>query len=148
MTAISIAAIVSLIISAISLSFSIYNNLLLQRVRMHEKATALLRLCQEIRRKSEDLKHTIDSTDDVDECSELLSKINTLVDQEIPKLAVKKSIQYLFLMEQRLLKTELELDLLQKQVVAVGKFNDEVREYEAKKAARQEVGSVIKPKVG
>lgn len=107
---------------------------------MNERATALIRLAQDLRRKSQDLKHTIDSTDDVEDCPELFSKVNTFVEDGIPKLALSKgrSIQELFEMERHLLSLELELDLFQKQVVAAGKFNEEIREFEARKAERRE----------
>jgi hypothetical protein len=133
MPEISITAIFALVISIASLSFSIYQYQILHRVRKNERATTLIRLTQDLRRKSEDLKHTIDSTDDVDDCEEFLFKLNTLTEVVIPKLAASKklSIQELFEIEQRLLSTELELDLLQKQIVMVGKFNAEVPKREA-----------------
>jgi hypothetical protein len=141
MTTIPVIAIVALIISVTSLGFSIYQYRILHRIRMNERATALIRLAQDLRRKSQDLKHTIDSTDDVEDSPELFSKVNTFVEDKIPKLALSKnrSIQELFEMEQHLLSLELELDLLQKQVVVVGKFNEEVREYEARKGASREL---------
>ncbi|MEQ1596489.1 MAG: hypothetical protein ABL985_15470 [Casimicrobium sp.] len=137
MTTIPVIAIVALIISVTSLGFSIYQHRILHQVRMNERATALIRLAQDLRRKSQDLKHTIDSTDDVEDYPEFFSKVNAFVEDGIPKLALSKSrsIQNLFDMEQHLLSLELELDLLQKQVVAVGNFNEEVQKYETGKAA-------------
>ena len=137
----TVTAIVALVISLGSLGFSIYQYRILHRMRISEKASSLLRLAQDLRRKSEDLKHTINSTDEVDYCVEFFAKVNTFVKEGIPKLALSsdRSLAELFEMEQHLLSLELEIDLLHKQVVEVGRFNEEVREYEARKAARYEL---------
>jgi len=134
-------AILALVISIGSLIFSVYQYRILHRVRISEQATSLIRLAQDLRRKSADLKHKIESTDNVDDCAELLAKVNAFVEEGIPKLALSKerSLHELFEMEQHLLSLKLEIDLFHKQVVEVGRFNDEVREYEAKKAARHEL---------
>lgn len=134
-------AIVALVISLGSMAFSIYQYRILQRIRIGERATSLLRLAQDLRRKSEDLKHKIESTDDVDDCSELLAKVNAFVEEGIPKLALsnERTLAELFEMEHHLLSLELEIDLLHKQVVEVGRFNEEVRLYEARNAARDEL---------
>jgi len=133
-----VTAVVALLISIASLTFGIYQYRILHRVRVREKATSLLRFAQDLRRKSQDLKHTIDSTDDVDDCAEFLAKFNVLVEEGISKLATSKrtSLGALFEIEQCLLPLELEIDLLQKQVVEVGKFNDEVRVHEATRPKR------------
>lgn len=137
----TVIAIVALVISIASLAFGVYQYRILHRVRMSEKATALVRLAQDLRRKSEDLKHLIGCTDDVDDRSELLAKVNDFVDEVVPKLALSKerSLEELFEIEQHLLSLELEIDLLHKQIAEVGRFNEEVREYEARKAARNEL---------
>ncbi|MES2360896.1 MAG: hypothetical protein V4646_03755 [Pseudomonadota bacterium] len=94
-------------------------------------------MAQDLRRKSEDLKHKIESTDDVDDCSVLLATVNAFAEEVIPKLALsnERTLNDLFQMEHHLLSLELEIDLLHKQVIEVGRFNEEVREYEARKAA-------------
>lgn len=137
----TVIAIVALVVSIVSLAFGVYQYRVLQRVRMNEKVTALVRLAQDLRRKSEDLKHLIGCTDDVDDCVELLAGINKFVDGVVPKLAVSKerSLEELFGIEQHLSSLELEIDLLHKQVTEVGRFNQEVREYEATKAVRSEL---------
>ncbi|UUZ71250.1 hypothetical protein LP415_19270 [Polaromonas sp. P1(28)-8] len=134
----TVTAIIALIISVGSLIFSIYQYRILHRMRTSEKATLLLRLAQDLRRKSEDLKHKINSTDDVDDHAEFLAGVNAFLEDGIPKLALSKdrSIEELFEMEQHMLSLELEIDLFHKQVVEVGRFNDEVREHEKRMAAR------------
>ncbi len=137
----AVTAIVALVISIGSLAFSIYQYRILHRVRISEKATSLVRLAQDLRRKSEDLKHKIETTDDVNDCAEFLAKVNAFVEEGIPKLALsrERSLQEFFEMEQHLLSLELEIDLFHKQVVEVGRFHEEVREYEARKAERHEL---------
>jgi hypothetical protein len=137
----AVTAIVALVISLASLAFGVYQYRILHRVRKNERATLLIRCAQDLRRKSEDLKHLIGCTDDVDDCEELLSKVNEFVDETVPKLALSKdrSLEELFEIEQHLLSLELEVDLLHKQVQEVRRFNEEVREYEARKAARNEL---------
>lgn len=137
----SVTAIVALVISLGSLAFSIYQYRILHRVRIGEKATSLLRVAQDLRRKSDDLKHKINSTDNVDDCAELFAMVNAFVEEGIPKLALSndRSLTELFEIEQHLLSLELEIDLLHKQIVEVGRFNEEVREYEKGKAARNEL---------
>jgi hypothetical protein len=132
-------AIVALLISVASLAFGIYQYRILHRVRVREKATSLLRLAQDLRRKSEDLKHVVDSTDDVHDSAEFLTGLNALVENDISRIVASKdtTLEHLFEIEQRLLPLELELDLLQKQVVEVGKFNEEVRDNEASKRERK-----------
>jgi hypothetical protein len=137
----TVIALVALVISVASLAFGVYQYRILHKVRMGEKATALVRLAQDLRRKSEDLKHLIGCTDDVDDCSELLTKVNGFVDEVVPKLALSKdrSLEDLFEIEQHLHSLELEIDLLHKQVAEVGRWNEEVRQYEARKAACNEL---------
>lgn len=137
----TITAIVALIISIGSLVFSIYQYRILHRIRVGERATSLLRLAQDLRRKSEDLKHKIGCTDNIDDCSELLTKVNAFVEEVIPQLAMshERTLAELFELERHLLSLELNVDLLHKQVIEVGRFNDEVREFEARKAARNEL---------
>lgn len=137
----TVTAIVALVLSLASLAFSIYQYRILHRVRISEKANSLLRSAQELRRKSEDLKHKIGCTDDVDDCAELLAMVNTFVEEGIPKLTLSKqrSLDELFEIERHLLSLETELDLLYKQVEEVARFNEEVREYERDKAARSEL---------
>lgn len=135
---ITVAAVVALIISIGSLAFSIYQYRILHKVRISEKATSLIRVAQDLRRKSEDLKHKIGCTDHAPDCDEFLAKINGFIEESVPNLALSKarSLQELFEMEQHLLSLELEVDLFLKQVAELGRFNEEVREFETKKAER------------
>ena len=128
-------AIIALVISLGSFAFSLYQYRILHRVRISEKATSLIRVAQELRRKSEDLKRKIDSTDHAPDCADFLAKINVFVEESVPSLALsnERSLQELFEMEQHLLSLELEVDLLHKQVAELGRFNEEVREFEARK---------------
>jgi hypothetical protein len=137
----AVTAIVALVLSLASLAFGVYQYRILQLVRKNERATSLVRCAQDLRRKSEDLKHLIGCTDHVDDCEELLSKVNDFVDETVPRLALSKnrSLEELFEIEQHLLSLELEIDLLHKQVLEVRRFNEEVREYESRKAVRNEL---------
>lgn len=125
----TVTAIVALVISIGSLAFGIYQYRMLHKIRAREKATSLLRLAQDLRRKSEDLKHLINSTDHIDDCAGFLTKVNVFVEEGIPKLALSddRSLEELSEMEEHLLSLELEIDLLHKQVVEVGRFNQEVQ---------------------
>ena len=136
----TIIAVLALLISLGSLAFGIYQYRILHRVRVQEKATSILKFAHDVRRKSEDLKHLIGCTDDVDDCSELLAKYNTLVEDGISKILVAKtiSLEKIILIEQSLLPLELELDLLHKQVAETGRFNEEVRAHKAIQAKRNE----------
>ena len=137
----TVIAIVALVISIASLAFGVYQYRILHRVRMSEKATALIQLAQDLRRKSEDLKHLIGCTDYVHDCSDLFTKVNDFVDEVVPNLILSKerSLEEFFKIEQYLISLELEIDLFHKQIVEMGRFNEEVREYEARKAARNEL---------
>jgi len=131
-------AVLALLISIASLAFGIYQYRILHTVRVGEKATALLRLAHDIRRKSQDLEHTIDSTDYAEDQTEFLAKVNQLVEVQVARLATSKKVSLATLAEAErvLLGLELELELLHKQVAKLGRFNEEVRAHE--KATRNE----------
>jgi len=127
-------AVTALLISIISLAFGIYQYRVLQRIRVGERRTSLLRFAYDLRRKSEDIKHAIGSTDDVDDCEELLGKISVLIEGEISAIATtgRTSLENLFEIERGLLPLELELDLMHKQIVEAGKFNEEFQVHETR----------------
>jgi hypothetical protein len=133
-------AILALLISLASLGFSVYQYRVLHRVRVGEKATTLLRLAQDLRRKTQDLQNTIDSTDHIDDHADFLERINAMIEVEVQRVAASNahSFETLIKIEQVLLPVELEIDLLHKQVKELGRFNAEVREYEESKAKRRE----------
>lgn len=134
----TVTAVIALVISIGNLAFSIYQYRILQRVRIGEKATSLVRVAHDLRRKSEDLKHKVGCTDHAPDLDEFLTKINTFIEESVPNLALSKdrSLKDLIEMEQRLLSLELEVDLLHKQVEDLSRFNEEIRESEAKKVER------------
>lgn len=129
-TAISIVAI---LISLASLGFGIHQNRVLQRSRKDEKANSVIRIALDIRRKLQDLKHKIDTTDDIEDCAEFIEKSSAFLEERIPVLMGKRltSLEDLFEAEKRLLSLELEIDLLAKQVGAADELNKEVREYKS-----------------
>lgn len=133
-------AILALLLSVASLVFSVYQYRILHKVRVSEKASAILRFAYDLRRKSQDLKHLIDCTDDVDDCDELLAKTNAMVETELSKVAISKgiSLDILIEIEQKLLSAELEIDLLHKQIAEHGRFNKEVRDYETRRMQQHE----------
>ena len=132
---ITVTPIVALLISLASFAFSIYQYRLLHQVRVGEKASALLRFAYDLRRKSEDLKHKIESTDNVPDCPEYFARVNAFVEEGIKNLAVSRKLPWneLLRIEQHLLPLELEIDLFYKQAEEAGRFNEEVRAYEASK---------------
>ena len=135
-----IIATLALFISLGSLALSIYQYRILHRVRVKEKATTILKFAHDVRRKSEDLKHLIGNTDDVDDCRELIERYNSLTESGISSIVNLKTISLdkLMFIEQSLLPLELELDLLHKQVAEAGRFNEEVRAHKAAQAKRNE----------
>lgn len=128
-------AIVALIISFASLGFSVFQYRALHQLRVNEKVTSLLRSAHDLRRKAHTLKHTIEVTDHVDDCGELFALIESFVEIQVPAFvgATRHTMSDLFRFEQGLLRLETEVDVFQKQVEAVGRFNEEVAEYEARK---------------
>ncbi|WP_093288684.1 hypothetical protein [Solimonas aquatica] len=137
----AVTATIALLISLASFAFSVYQYRILQKVRVGEKASVMLRLAYDLRRKSEDLKHKVDSTDNVPDYPELFAKVDTFVGEGIKGLMLSQKLSWdeLLKIEQRLLPLELELDLFYKQVVEAGRFNDEVRAYEKAKAQKHEL---------
>jgi len=137
----AVTATVALLISLASLAFSVYQYRILHKVRVGEKASAMLRLAYDLRRKSEDLKHKVESTDHVPDCPELFTKVDTFVGEGIKSLLLSRKLSWdeLHKIEQRLLPLELEIDLFYKQVVEAGRFNDEVRAYETAKVQKHEL---------
>lgn len=128
-------AVTALIISVASFVFNIYQYRINHGARIAEKASALQRFAQDIRRKSEDLKHKFGSTDDVGDYPEHFEKLNVFVEEHITKLIMSKkiSLRELTDLERGLLPLELEIDLMHKQVTEAARFNDEVRVYKAAK---------------
>lgn len=135
---ITATAILALLMSIASLAFGIYQYRILHRVRASEKATSLLRLAYKLRGKSQDLEDAIDSTDDAGDHTEFLAKLNALVEAAITRAMASKgmSLETLVEVERRLLSLELEIDLMHKDVLDVGRFNAAVREYEASRPKR------------
>ena len=103
----------------------------MQKIRVAEKATSLIRFSKDIRRKSADLQYKIDATDHAPE-AEFLEKVNSFVDECVPRLSSsqKLSLQDLFQLELQLISVELEIDLFYKLVNEVDRFNEEVRKSE------------------
>lgn len=137
-TAIALAA---LVISVASFGFSIFQFRALHQIRIQEKATSLLRSAHELQRRAHGLKHTIEVTDHVDDCAEMFTLMDSFIELQVPAFvkAKKHSLADLFQFEQALLKLETSIDLLQQQVEAVGKFNEEVREHEARRKLPSEL---------
>ncbi len=127
-TAISIAAI---LIFLISLGFNIYQHRTSQGSRKFEKSSLVLKHAFELRKKSQDLRNFIDSTDNVEDISSTLDAFDKLLENDVSALLENKrmSIQNLFGIEKSLLGVELQIDLLSKQVDYADKWNKEEAEY-------------------
>ena len=133
-------AVIALLISVASFAFGIYQYRILHQVRISEKATSIVRFAHDLRRKSEDLKNLIESTDHVDDYAEFLSKFNGLIENGILQITTPKaaSLKTLARIEQLFLPLELEVDLIHKQVAEVRRFNEEVGNHKAELAKRNE----------
>mgnify|MGYP000034000032 CR=1 FL=1 len=124
-------SVIALTISIVGFLFNIYQYRIMQKIRVVEKATSLIRFSKDIRRKSADLQYKIDATDHAPE-AEFLEKVNSFVDECVPRLSSsqKLSLQDLFQLELQLISVELEIDLFYKLVNEVDRFNEEVRKSE------------------
>lgn len=125
-------AIIALLVSIASFGFGIYQYSILNRVRLGEKSNNLLRTVYALQRRSEELRHKIGCTDDAPECEELHAGINEVADAIFASVTSRKGMSWRELndMEARLLSLEQEVSLHYKQVAELGRFNEEVREYE------------------
>lgn len=125
-------AMIALLASIASFGFGVYQYRILDRVRLGEKANNLLRTAYTLQKRSEELRHKIGCTDDAPECEELHAGINKEADAIFAKVTSSKGMSWTELnnMEARLLYLEQEVDLLYKQVTELGRFNEEVPEYE------------------
>lgn len=125
-------AIIALLVSVASFGFGIYQYRILNRVRLGEKSNNLLRTVYALQRRSEELRHKIGCTDDAPECEELHAGINEVADAIFARVTSSTGMSWTELnnMEARLLSLEQEVSLHHKQVAELGRFNEEVHEYE------------------
>ena len=79
-------SVIALTISIVGFLFNIYQYRIMQKIRVAEKATSLIRFSKDIRRKSADLQYKIDATDHAPE-AEFLKKVNSFVDECVPRLS-------------------------------------------------------------
>lgn len=134
-------AIVALIVSIASLGFGIYQYRILDRIRLGEKSNNLLRTVYALQSRSEELRHKIGCTDDAPECEHLHAGINQLADAISAKVTSEKGMSWdeLNNMEACFLSLENEVNLYYKQVTEIGRFNEEVREYEKSQRDTQQL---------
>lgn len=125
-------AIIALLVSIASLGFGIYQYRILDRVRLGEKSNNLLRTAYALQKRSEELRHKIGCTDDAHECEELHAGINEATDAIFARVTSSKGMSWADLndMEAQILSLKQEVELLYKQVAELGRFNEEVLEYE------------------
>lgn len=127
-TAISIVA---LLISMASLAFNFRQYKAMQILRKYEKANSVIRHALELRKKSQDLRNIINSTDNIEVCDVFLDGFDLLFEKQIAMLAEKKitTLAELFEMEKHLLSIELEIDLMSKQVEEADRWNKEEKQF-------------------
>ncbi len=109
---------IALIISIAGFLFTLFQFNRNQRLKKLEKINDIMSNAYNLRRSSEDLKHLIEISDDIDAHEEALNLINIFTESLFSKALnnPKTNISEIYSVEQRLLKTTLEFDLLSKQI--------------------------------
>ena len=121
---ISIAA---LCISIASFGFSLYQFRRGQKIKLAEKVNEVILEAYELRRATQDLRHLIDSTNDVDECERMLKTADSVSEVLIgkalrdPEIDLKKVYQ----VQEKIAGLRLEIDLMHKQVNEKKRLDEE-----------------------
>ena len=123
---------IALIISIAGFLFTLFQFNRNQRLKKLEKINEIMSNAYNLRRSSEDLKHLIEISDDIDANEEALNLINIFTESLFSKALSnpKTNISEIYSVEQRLLKTTLEFDLLSKQINEQIRFHKECRSEE------------------
>lgn len=123
---------IALTISIASFIFSLFQYNRTQHLKRAEKINEILRAAFELRRSSQDLRHLIDRTDDIDHQEKFLNMTDQLSEELFSKTLnnPKTKISDIYKLEQDLLEMRLEFDLLERQIHEQIRFNEECAEYE------------------
>jgi hypothetical protein len=125
---------IALIISIAGFLFTLFQFNRNQRLKKLEKINGIMSNAYNLRRSSEDLKHLIEISDDIDAHEEALNLINIFTESLFSKALnnPKTKISEIYSVEQRLLKTTLEFDLLSKQINEQIRFHKECAGFDCK----------------
>ena len=116
-----------------SLAFNFRQHKSMQALRKFEKANSVIRHALDLRKKSQNLRIKVNSTDDIEDCDVLSNGFDLLLEKQIAALAEKQTTSFpeLFKLEKALFSIELEIDLLSKQVNEADRWNNEKKQYRA-----------------
>lgn len=123
---------VALIISISSFVFSLFQFSRTQRLKKAEKINEVLREAFTLRRLSQDIRHLINHTDDIDSHKEILDAMDIITDNLMSKVMNNPdvNISEVYVLEQSLLKTRLEFDLFEKQINELIRFRKDCNEFD------------------
>jgi len=115
--------------------FSLFQFNRTQRLKKAEKINKILQEAFELRRASQDLRHLIERTDDIDSHETFLDTIDSYSEELFSKVLNNKktNISGVYNLEQGLLEIRLQFDLLEKQIHEQIRFNDECAEFDEQK---------------
>ena len=114
-------------ISLASLAFNLYQFKSTKNLKRLEKCNEVLHRAFLLRKLSHDLRKKISATDGIDDCNDVLDRLDMAIESQFAKLLENTdvSLQDLFKLETKLLGLDLELDLLSKQIDIQIDFNNQ-----------------------
>ncbi|EII3094222.1 hypothetical protein ACOB3W_003561 [Vibrio cholerae] len=124
---------IALVVSVASFSFSLFQFNRNQSIKKLEKINDTLKVAFELRLKSQDLRNLIDISDDIDSYEKEIESLNSVCENASKVLNNPRTkTSEVYIVEQELLKTTLEFDLLSKQIHEQIRFNIECHEFDSK----------------
>jgi hypothetical protein len=126
---------IALVISIASFGFALFQFNRTQHLKRAEKINEILHEAFELRKASQELRHLIDRTDDIDSHDEFLSMTDKFSEEMFSKTLnnPKTKITDIYKLEKGLLEIRLQFDLLEKQIHEQIRFNEERAMYEKNK---------------
>ena len=120
-------SIIAIVISLVSLAFNLYQFKSTKNLKRLEKCNEVLHRAFLLRKLSNDLRKKISATDGIDDCNDVLDRLDMAIESQFAKLLENTdvSLQDLFKLETKLLGLDLELDLLSKQIDIQIDFNNQ-----------------------
>ncbi len=131
-----VISLIAITVSVASFIFTLFQFNRNQDLKRLDKVGEIMNKAFELRRSSQKLKHLIEMTDDIDSHEEAINAIN-IFSEHLPNVLnnPKTTVSEIYLVEQKLLKTILEFDLLSMQINEQIRFNTEVAEFDRKQKA-------------
>lgn len=129
----NIISIIALLVAFFSFGFTLFQYRRSQSISKLQKVNEVLTFAFSLRSKSQDLRDFIGRTDDIDEQDKFFDKFDLITEVIASKAISNPKFQSseVYKMEARLLGLDLELNLLNKQIKKIARFNEEVAELEA-----------------